>query len=216
MIDLLLAATSLFTLPMSADSVIAVSASQPPVFDGRVADREYDTPAVQFATEAGQVQVWLVRHGGFLYVAATIPDSSFYWGDDFVISFAPTGHGEPSLRVGDRQWYLRRTLDSSIVSVVTDSVGGRWSAPGQAQPMLGVTRHHADWDVASTSTSAGWAIELRIREATVHPTAAVPRLALRTYNDRPHGWWTWPKAPLDMAPQRVERTPSLWIPVKFQ
>jgi hypothetical protein len=74
----------------------------------------------------------------------------------------------------------------------------------------------AQLDVASTSTPTGWAIELRIREAVARPSVAFPRLALRTYNDGPQGWWSWPRAPSDMPPQRVERTPSLWVPISFQ
>jgi hypothetical protein len=196
--------------------VIALSVAHAPVLDGRVTDHEYGRPTLHWQTGVGEVQVWLARHGGFLYVAATIPDSTFYWGDDFVISLAPSGSGAPSLNIGDRQWYLRRTLDSSIVRLVTSPDSGRWSAPGQDQPVLGATRHHANWDVASTSTPTGWTIELRIRETVVRPTAAAPRLALRTYNDRPAGWWSWPKPPPDMPPQQVEQHPSLWIPIKFR
>ena len=217
MIGVALAATCLFAcLPVTTDTVVAVSVAQAPVLDGRVTDREYGRPTLQFETGVGEVRVWLVRHGGFFNEDATIPDSTFYWGDDFVVSLAPGGRGASMLDVGDRQWYLRRTLDSSVVRLVADTAGGRWSVPGQEQPMLGATRHHADWDIASTSTPTGWAIELRVREAAVHPTGAAPRLALRTYNDRPHGWWSWPKAPLEMPPQQVERNPSLWIPIKFR
>ena len=213
---LLLTACWLRCLPVQADSLVARSIAQAPALDGRVSDREYGTPTVRFATAAGEVRVWLVRHGGFLHVAATLPDSTFYWGDDFVISLSPSGRAEPTLDVGDRQWYLRRTLDSSVVSIVTSASGGRWSIPGQPQPMLGATRHHADWDVASTSTATGWSLELRVRESVVHPGTTAPRVAFRTYDDRPQGWWSWPSAPAGMPSQRVERTPSLWIPIRLR
>ena len=217
MIHFVLAATCWFScLSVPADTVAAVSVSQAPVLDGRVTAREYGMPTLQFATASGEVRVWLVRHEGFLYLAAVIPDSSFYWGDDFVVSLAPSGHSDATLSVGDRQWYLRRTLDSSVVRLVTSAAAGGWSMPGHEPPMLGTTRHGADWDVASTSTPTGWAIELRIREAASRPSVILPRLALRTYNDEPQGWWSWPKAPSDMPPQRVERTPSLWVSIRFQ
>jgi hypothetical protein len=216
MIEFVLATVCWLTcLPQRADTLAAMSLRQAPMLDGRVTDREYGTPALHFETGAGEVRVWLARHGGFLYLAATIPDSTYYWGDDLVISLAPRGRGARTLAVGDRQWYLRRTLDSSLVSVVTSASSGRWSPPGQAQPTLGATRHAPDWDVASMSTATGWAVELRVRERVVRPTAAAPRLALRTFNDRPQGWWSWPKAPPEMPAQRVERTPSLWIPIEF-
>jgi hypothetical protein len=34
----------------------------------------------------GEVRVWVVRAGGAIHVAAAIPDSTFYWGDDLVVS----------------------------------------------------------------------------------------------------------------------------------
>jgi len=164
-------------------------------------------------TTAGDVRVWTVRHGGFLYITAVLPDSTFYWGDDFVLSLDPNGSADASPQSGDRQWYLRRTIDSSIVASAS---GGRWSTPGQPVPMLGATRHHADWDVASTSSSNGWIIELRICENAVKPGGASPRIAFRTYNDAPQGWWSWPAPAAGVPAQRVERSPSDWRPIVFR
>ncbi len=100
-------------------------------------------------------------------------------------------------------------LDSSVVLT---AAGGRWETPGTPTPMLGATRHHADWDVAATSTPRGWMIELRIRESLL----TAPRVALRTYNDAPRGWWSWP-APAAGAPaQRVERSPEAWVVLRLK
>ena len=107
---------------------------------------------------------------------------------------------------------LRRLLDSSVVST---AVAGRWSSPDHEPPALGSTRHHADWDVASSSSPTGWMVELRIRVAAVNVGEGAPRLAFRTFNDRPTGWWSWPVPPADLPPQRMERIPDLWIPIRL-
>jgi len=194
------------------DTLDVVSLSVAPLIDGRIDDHEYDDPPIRFATAAGHVRMWIGRHGGFVYVAAALPDSTFYWGDDFVVSLDPDGSGGASPGTGDRQWYLRRVLDSSVVAVADQ---GRWYPPDHTPPMLGPIRHHADWDVASTSSASGWAIELRFRETT-KPGAAVPHLAVRTYNDLPGGWWSWPEPAAAVPAQRVERSPHLWVPLRLR
>lgn len=201
--------------PSLADTLTVPPLAQAPILDGLVTEREYGAPALQVVTAAGVVRVWLGRQGGYLYLAAVIPDSSFYWGDDFVVSLDPNGRGGPQPDVDDRQWYLRRVLDSSVVRLVTAVDSGRWWASSQAPATLGASRHHADWDIASTSWLSGWAVELRVRESVVHPGTSAPRMALRTYNDRPQGWWSWPKAPPGVAAHRVDRVPELWIPLRL-
>ncbi|HEY9227644.1 MAG TPA: hypothetical protein VIP11_13395 [Gemmatimonadaceae bacterium] len=202
-------------VPTPADTLTVPPLAQAPILDGHVTEREYGAPALQVVTAAGAVRVWLGRQGGYVYLAAVIPDSSFYWGDDFVVSLDPHGRGGPQPDAGDRQWYLRRVLDSSVVRLLTAADSGRWWASGQAPPTLGTTRHHADWDIASTSSMSGWTVELRIRESVVKPGTSAPRMALRTYNDRPHGWWSWPVAPPSLAAHGVERAPALWIPLRL-
>lgn len=185
-----------------------------PVVDGVVSPREYDgDPRVRFRTTAGEVRVWIARQGDFVYIAATVPDSTFYWGDDFVVSLDADGSADATPQPGDRQWYLRRTLESSIVSIAT---AGRWNAPGHEPSPLGRVRHTDDWDVASSSSPSGWSVELRIRAATFQGSgAALPRLAFRTYNDRPAGWWSWPAPPPRTPAQQVELSPGLWMPVRL-
>lgn len=122
-----------------------------PVLDGRVGAREYGIPAVDLRTAAGDVHVWIGRMAANIYFAATIPDSTFHWGDDFVVSLDPNGSGGGSPGAGDQQWYLRRVLDSIVVALAEN---GRWYSQGHEPPMLGSSRHDADWDVASTSSSS--------------------------------------------------------------
>ena len=198
--------------PSAADTLRVAQLATLPVLDGRVDGREYGNAALGLVTAVGKVRIWLGQYDDFVYIAADLPDSTFYWGDDFVVSLDPAGSGGASLTAGSRQWYLRRLLDSSVVSTAE---AGRWISPSHKPAALGSTRPHADWDVASSSSPTGWMVELRIRVAVVKTSAAAPRLAFRTYNDRPRGWWSWPVPPVGLPPQRVERTPNLWIPIRL-
>lgn len=215
MLHFLVSTMWLFSAPCSlpsADTLDVPRLAVAPAIDGRVDEREYGAPALRVATAGGVMRVWIGRHGDYVYLAATLPDSSLYWGDDFVVSLDPDGSGGTSPGDGDRQWYLRRVLDSSVVAVAAN---GRWSGAGRQPRVLRRGRHHADWDVASKSTRAGWTVELRIREAVVRPGVGAPRLAIRTYNDEPSGWWSWP-APVDISARRVEGTPDVWVPLKLR
>jgi len=207
-----LAALSGLTTHAPADTIDAATLRAAPVMDGRVAEREYGDQPIRITTAAGVARVWLARHDGFVYIAAALPDSTFYWGDDFVVSLDANGSADASPQPGDRQWYLRRTLDSSIVST---AVSGRWNTPGQEPPMLGPVRRGEDWDVASSSSSSSWTVELRIRDAAFGASStAPPRIAFRTYNDGPNGWWSWPEPASGTPAQRVERSPQLWTPIR--
>jgi hypothetical protein len=184
-----------------------------PILDGRVGSEEYGAPVIRIGTAAGDVEVRMGRAGGSVYVAATLPDTSFYWGDDFVVSLDHDGSGGSDPGAGDRQWYLRRVLDSSVVATAE---GGAWHRPGTPFIMLGPSRSGDDWSVASMSNDAGWTLELRIDERTFRTGEARARIAFRTYNSAPHGWWSWPPPPSGERPQRVERNPGTWIPVQLE
>src|SRR4051794_9381598 len=134
MIALLFASLCVCT---STDTLDVRTLARTPVLDGRVDDAEYGAPAIRITTAAGEALVRVGRRDGYVYIAATLPDTSFYWGDDFVVSIDPDGSGGTNPGDGDRQWYLRRTLDSSAVFT---AAGGRWETPGQRTPMLGATR----------------------------------------------------------------------------
>ena len=191
-----------------------------PAMDGEVSEDEYGAPTMLLPTAAGEAKVWVTRSGESVHIAAILPDSTFYWGDDFVVSVDPNGDAGAAPGAGDRQWYLRRSLDSS--SVLTAPANGRWHAPDQPPPMLGSVRSGADWRVAARSEAARWTVELRVdaaafglsaTEGAGNPSRPAPRLALRTYNDAPHGWWSWPAPPAGVPPVRVERNPELWAEV---
>ena len=196
----------------ATDTLRVARLAHAPALDGHIQPGEYGAASLELATGAGTARVWLGRHDAYLYVAADLPDSTFYWGDDFVVSIDPAGRGGQTPPMGGRQWYLRRVLDSSIVSTAS---AGRWSAPGQQPSALGRTRQGTDWSVASASSPTGWTVELRIRVAAVDVGPGAPRLALRTYNDGPSGWWSWPAPPPGVPAQRVERTPDLWAPIRL-
>jgi hypothetical protein len=198
--------------PRSSDTLAVARLAAAPVVDGRVGQREYGTPTLDFATAAGDVRVWLGRQGDFIYLAAILPDSTFYWGDDFVISLDPDGSGGSSPGEGDRQWYVRRVLDSSVVAVANQ---GSWFPPSHQPAVLGSTHHYPDWDVAVTSSATEWTVELRVRAAVLRPGLAAPRIAFRTYNDQPAGWWSWPAPPPGVPAQRVEQSPDLWAPMRL-
>lgn len=207
--------TSSLPLGHTQDTLRVSMISKAPVLDGRIGTDEYGPLAVQIQTAAGEVRVWIARHGGFVYVAAELPDSTYYWGDDLVISLDPDGSGGHSPSEGDRQWYLRRSVDSSEVRLMSGSTG-RWTGPGQETPRLDDRRSGSDWHIASESSGYGWAIELRIREASFNSSARAPRLALRTYNDQPQGWWSWPAPRGELPAHRVEQIPDLWVPITWR
>ncbi|HEX2205029.1 MAG TPA: hypothetical protein VHG91_17090 [Longimicrobium sp.] len=193
-----------------------------PALDGDVSEDEYGAPTIVLPTGAGEAKVWVTRSGASVYIAAVLPDSTFYWGDDFVVSVDPAGDAGAAPGAGDRQWYLRRALDSS--AVLTAPGTGRWHAPDASPPMLGGVRSGADWQVAARSEAARWTVELRVdaaafglpaAEGTGQSSRPGPRLALRTYNDAPHGWWSWPAPPAGVPAVRVERSPELWAEVRL-
>ena len=200
-----------------ADTLTARTVASAPRLDGRIGDAEYAAVSLRLPTTGAEVSVWVARHAGYVYVAASLPDSTYYWGDDLVVSADMDGSGGASPGVGDRQWYLRRDVDSSVVSVVTASSAGRWMTPGVEPARLRHSRGAGDWEVASASAPRGWSIELRIREDAFNASpAAAPRIAFRTYNDKPQGWWSVPAPPAGTPAQRVERTPDLWLPIRLR
>ena len=206
----LLACAGLRLPALPSDTVWSATLSTAPILDGRVGDGEYGAPAVRLATAAGTVLIWVARHDDWLHLAALLPDSTFYWGDDFVVSLDPMGRGRQRPGPGDRQWYLRRVMDSSVV---IEAEAGRWFADDRPPASLGGTRSQGDWDVASTTEPGAWAVELRIRLDAVKPGPAAPRITFRTFNDAPQGWWSWPAEPPGLQPGWMEFRPDLWAPL---
>ena len=76
----------------------------------------YGQPQLRLRTRQGTALVWLLRSRDTFFVAATLPDSTPYWGDDVVLSVDTRGDGGSSPQHDDFQWYLRRATDSSVPS----------------------------------------------------------------------------------------------------
>ena len=173
--------------------------AQSPVVDGDLVEVQASPPTLSIHKDSAVVRVWIGRAGDSLYVAADLPDTSYYWGDDFVVSFDPDGSGGNATGAGDRQWYLRRDLDSSFVAT---AALGRWSSP----PSIGKIHQGKDWAVASRSTHVGWRVELAF-----HAPGSRSSIAFRTYYSAPQGWWSSPAPPESTRATFVERSPKLWI-----
>jgi hypothetical protein len=170
-------------------------------------------PTIRIRTRQGTALVWLLRAADTGFVAASIPDSSPYWGDDFVLSFDTRGDAASSPQHDDFQWYLRRALDSSVVF---RGRNGRWEPP-LADPdwRIGRARSGGGWEVSGTDDRRSWTVLLRLDPAWfAGEVGRKPRLAFRIYDDAPGGWFAWP-APRGTAPAAtVEQAPALWAPVK--
>ena len=186
-----------------------------PRFDGSVSDAEYGAAAVVLSTAQGDVKIWVVRSGDTAYVAARLTDSTFYWGDDFVVSIDPLGDRTPGPGHDDTQWYLRRVLDSSVVN---RGRHGRWMPPSDDPDWrLGKERSGDGWEVRSSSEASGWSIELKLPlmwftdETGRHAT-----IAFRSYDDSPHAWYAWPAPRAGERPTRIEMLPEQWAVVVLQ
>jgi len=188
------------------DSRIGVAVAklpQAPVCDGNLVEVQASAPTLSIHKDSSVVRVWLGRSGDSLYVAADLSDTSYYWGDDFVVSFDPDGSGGTATGIGDRQWYLRRDLDSSFVAT---AALGRWSSP----PSIGKNHRGKDWVVASRSTHDAWRVELKF-----YAPGSTSSIAFRTYDSAPQGWWSWPAPPESTRATSVERSPKLWARVSY-
>jgi hypothetical protein len=90
----------------------------------------------------------------------TLQDSTFYWGDDFVLSVDPLGDRTPGPGHDDVQWYIRRVRDSSVVY---QGRHGRWMPPGDDPDWrLDDLREETSWEVKTASDAKGWSVEIRL------------------------------------------------------
>jgi hypothetical protein len=197
----------------STDTVVIRTLDSAPL-PGEAADSvRYGRPQVRILTRQGTALVWLVRWADTVFVAASIPDSTPYWGDDFVVSLDTRGDGAPTLGHDDFQLYFRRVLDSSVVF---RGRNGRWEPPrGDADWRLGSDRAGGGWEVSARDGVKGWSLLLRLDPAWLQGARGkLPRLALRIYDNDPQGWFAWPLPPGTAQPSSVEQTPSLWAPIR--
>ena len=166
-------------------------------------------PSVRLATGQGAAEIWLLRTHDSAFVAARIPDSTYYWGDDLVISLDISGDRGRIPGHDDFQWYFRRSLDSSVVY---RGRGGRWEAPrGDPDWRLGTSREGGGWTVDSRSDAGGWWLVLRLDGEWFRGEGERrPGIAFRVYDDSPGGWFAWPAPEVGRQPAAVEGVPDLW------
>jgi hypothetical protein len=165
--------------------------------------------SLRIGTGQGAASIWLLRTRDSAFVLARIPDSTYYWGDDLVISLDVSGDRGAVPGHDDFQWYFRRSLDSSVVY---RGRAGRWEAPrGDPDWRLGASREGGGWTVSGQTDAAGWSLLLRLDPAWLQGARGRrPAIAFRVYDDSPGGWFAWPSPQAGRQPVSVERVPDLW------
>lgn len=211
---MLLLLALLSPLQVGSDDTLVIRTVDRAPLPGEAIDSAHNgLPQVRIPTRQGTALVWLFRASDTVFVAASIPDSTPYWGDDFVLSLDTRGDGAPSPQHDDFQLYFRRVLDSSVVY---RGRNGRWQPPrGDPDWRLGPDRTGGGWEVAASDDARGWSLVLRLDPAWFAGEAGrLPRVAFRIYDDSPSGWFAWPP-PQGTAPAaQVEQSPALWSWVK--
>lgn len=201
-------------LQVASPDTLLIRAIERPPPPGVAADSaRYGLPQVRIPTRQGTALVWLLHASDTVFVAASIPDSTSYWGDDFVLSLDTRGDGAPSPQHDDFQLYFRRVLDSSVVY---RGQNGRWQPPRDDPDWrLGADRSGGGWEISARGDGRGWNLLLRLDPAWfAGDDGRPPRVAFRIYDDSPSGWFSWPPPQLRAPATLVERTPALWIPIR--
>jgi len=169
-------------------------------------------PSLVIRTGQGLASIWLLRFRDTVQIFAAIPDTTYYWGDDFVISLDLGSDRGAGPEHDDFQWYFRRMVDSSVIY---RGRNGRWEPP-RADPdwRLGAERSGAGWTVAAGSSGTGWWVRLRLEPGWLDGAEGHrPAIAFRIYDDGPAGWFAWPEPRRGAQATSVERTPSAWVPL---
>jgi hypothetical protein len=197
----------------SADTLTIRATSHPPQAATPIDSASLGPPQVRIRTGQGTAAVWLLRAQDTVFIAAGIPDSTVYWGDDFLVNIDTRGDAAPDPQHDDFQLYFRRSLDSSVVF---RGRKGRWEPPRDDPDWrLGRERSGGGWEVSGRSGEAGWSLLLRLDPAWfAGEDGRLARVAFRIYDDAPSGWFAWPPATGSTPASSVERAPSLWIPVR--
>jgi hypothetical protein len=192
------------------DTVAVRAVDRMPATDCLGDSAMWGTPQIRLRTGQGTASVWLLRVADSVYLVAAIPDSTFYWGDDLVLSLDTEGDRAEAPQHDDFQWYFRRILDSSVVY---RGRAGNWDPPqGDPDWRLRRERHGAGWDVRALERTGGggWTVVLRLDAGWLELAPGRPGLAVRIYDDDPGGWHSWPAPTEGLHPARVERRPALW------
>jgi len=193
----------------SADTLEIRSIDRPPVPSEAIDSSRLGSPQIRLCTRQGTALVWLLRAADTVFVAVSIPDSSPYWGDDFVLSLDTRGDAASSPQHDDFQWHFRRVLDSSVVYRGRD---GRWEPPRDDPDWrLGTERSGGGWEVTGRNDARGWSVLVRLDPAWLEvEDGRLPRIAFRIYDDAPGGWYAWPPPQGTAPPTTVENIPELW------
>lgn len=154
----------LFLLATQAGDTVTIRAiPHPPRPDTRIESAVLGEPSIRIPTGQGSALVWLLRAADTVFIAASIPDSTPYWGDDFVVSLDTRGDGAPSPQHDDFQLDFRRVLDSSVVY---RGRNGRWEPPrGDPDWRLGAERSGGGWEVSGRNDASGWSALIRLDPA---------------------------------------------------
>jgi hypothetical protein len=198
----------------SGDTLRLRDIPRPPPLAAPIDTVALGAPTVRIRTGQGTALVWLVRAADTLFIAASIPDSTPYWGDDFVVSLDTRGDGAPSPQHDDFQLDFRRVLDSSVVYRGRD---GRWQPPrGDPDWRLGAERSGGGWEVSGRNEAKGWSVLIRLDPAWLEGEAGRRlRLAFRIYDDAPGGWFAWPAPRKRDLATTVEHSPATWAAVRM-
>jgi hypothetical protein len=204
----------LLVLQLALPDTLRVRPIDRPVPATRIIDSiSLGSPQVRIPTGQGTALVWLLRARDTVFLAASIPDSTFYWGDDFIVSLDTSGDAADQPQHDDFQLYFRRVLDSSVVY---RGRNGRWEPPRDDPDWrLGRERAGGGWEVSGRNERGGWTLLLRLDPAWLGGQDGRPaRLAFRIYDDSPGGWYSWPPPADGLPAVSVERRPETWIPVR--
>jgi hypothetical protein len=203
----------LAVLQLSANDTLRIRAAQHAPALEYIDIVHLRTPQVRVRTGQGTALVWLLRFRDTVFVAASIPDSSFYWGDDFVMSIDTEGNEGSSPQHDDFQLYFRRVVDSSVVY---RGRNGRWQPPRDDPDWrLGAERSGGGWTVSAREQRSRWTLLVRMDPAWFRGGHGRPaRVSFRVYDDSPGGWYAWPALDYPVQAKAVENSPSLWVPVR--
>lgn len=195
------------------DTLQIRSIPEPPAREEIVGQATYGPPQLRLRTRQGAARIWLLRSADTFFVAVSIPDTTPYWGDDFVLSIDTGGDGGSGPQHDDFQWYLRRSVDSSVVF---RGRSGRWEPPkGDPDWRLGRQRSGGGWELSAHDGARDWSLLLRLDPAwLLGLEGRLPRVAFRIFDDDPQGWFAWPLPPGTPQPSSVEQRPDLWIPIR--
>ena len=193
----------------AGDTLTIRSFSEPPRPERTVDSASYGPPQIRLQTRQGTALVWLLRSRDTFFVAASVQDSTWYWGDDLVLSLDTRGDAGSSPQHDDFQWYLRRLVDSSVIF---RGRNGRWEPPkGDPDWRLRRERAGGGWELSTSDRPNGWSLLLRLDPAWLEGAdGRMPRIAFRVFDNDPQGWFAWPLPEGTPQASSVEQTPDLW------